>query len=96
MDALPFDLDKLIKICRVNDAAMVGIFGSVPRGKNTSESDIDLMVKFSKRKSLLDIVRIERELSTELGKKVDLLTEAAISPYLRDRILSELKVIYEN
>ena len=96
MNALSFDVDKLIKICRENDAAMVGVFGSTARGDDTSASDIDLMVKFSKRKSLLDIVRIERELSTELGKKVDLLTEAAISPYLRDRILSELKIIYEN
>jgi predicted nucleotidyltransferase len=96
MDKLSFDIDKVIRICRDNDAAMVGVFGSVTRGEDTSESDIDLMVKFSKRKSLLDIVRIERELSTVLGKKVDLLTEAAISPYLRDRILSELKVIYEN
>ena len=96
MNALSFDVDKLIKICRENDAAMVGVFGSTARGDDTSASDIDLMVKFSKRKSLLDIVRIERELSTELGKKVDLLTEAAISPYLRDRILRELQVIYEN
>ena len=96
MNALSFDVDKLIKICRENDAAMIGVFGSTARGDETSASDIDLMVKFSKRKSLLDIVRIERELSTELGKKVDLLTEAAISPYLRDRILSELQVIYEN
>ena len=96
MNALSFDVDKLIKICRENDAAMVGVFGSTARGDDTSASDIDLIVKFSKRKSLLDIVRIERELSTELGKKVDLLTEAAISPYLRDRILRELQVIYEN
>jgi predicted nucleotidyltransferase len=95
MDKLSFDIDKVIRICRDNDAAMVGVLGSVARGEDTSESDIDLMVKFSKRKSLLDIVRIERELSTAIGKKVDLLTEAAISPYLRDRILSELKVIYE-
>lgn len=42
-DALSFDIDKLIKICRVRDAAMVGIFGSVARGEDTSESDIDLM-----------------------------------------------------
>ena len=54
------------------------------------------MIKFSRRKSLLDIVKMERELSTVLGKKVDLLTEDAISPYLRDKVLSELKVIYEN
>jgi predicted nucleotidyltransferase len=96
MDALAFDIDKLIKICRANDAAMVGVFGSVARGEDTVTSDIDLLVKFSSRKSLLDIVKLERKLSMELGKKVDLLTEAAISPYLRDRILSELKVIYEN
>ena len=96
MDSLSFDIDKLIKICRDNDAATVGVFGSVARGEDTSESDIDILVNFSRRKSLLDIVKLERELSTKIGRKVDLLTEAAISPYLRDRILSELKVIYEN
>ena len=96
MVVLSFDIDKLIEICRENDAAMVGVFGSAARGEDTFASDIDLMVKFSRRKSLLDIVKLERELSTVLGKRVDLLTEAAISPYLRDRILSELKVIYEN
>ena len=96
MDAFSFDIGKLIEICRENDAAMVGVFGSVARGEDTLASDLDLLVKFSRRKSLLDIVKLERELSTVLGKKVDLLTEAAISPYLRDKILGELKVIYEN
>ena len=75
---------------------MVGIFGSVARGEETESSDIDLLVKFSKRKSLLEIVKLEREISTALGRKVDLLTEAALSPYLREGILNELKVIYEN
>ena len=96
LGAASFDIDKLIEICLENDAAMVGVFGSVARGEDTSASDIDLMVKFSRRKSLLDIVKLERELSNVLGRKVDLLTEAAISPYLRDRILGELQVIYEN
>ena len=54
MDGLSFDLEKEIKICRENDAAMVGVFGSVARGEDTTASDLDLMVKFSKRKSLLD------------------------------------------
>jgi len=48
------------------------------------------------RKSLLALVRLEREISTALGRKVNLLTEAAISPYPRGRIKSELKVIYES
>jgi len=65
------------------------------RGEATEQSDIDLLVRFSKRKSLLALVRLEREASAVLGRKVDLLTEAAISPYLRDRIKRELRVIYE-
>jgi hypothetical protein len=74
---------------------MIGIFGSTARGEATESSDIDLVVKLSKPKSLLSLVRIERNLSEALGKKVDLLTEGAISPYLKDRILKELMVIYE-
>jgi predicted nucleotidyltransferase len=93
--ALPFETDKLIDICRENDVAMVGLFGSLSRGEGDENSDVDLMVRFSKRKSLLSLVKIEREISTALGRKVDLLTEAAISPYLKDRIMKELMVLYE-
>src|SRR3989442_15415007 len=92
---LPFDTDKLIDICRHNDVARIGVFGSSARGETTADSDIDLLVEFSKRKSLLSLVALEREMSVALGKKVDLLTEAAISPYLRDRILQDLRIIYE-
>ena len=93
--ALPFDISKLIEICRRNDVAKVGIFGSMARGEADTQSDIDLLVEFSKRKSLLALVAVERQLSSALGRKVDLLTEAAISPYLRDRIKRDLRVIYE-
>ena len=94
MKTLPFDTKKLIDICHQNDVAMVGIFGSAARGEATDDSDIDLLVEFSKRKSLLALVALERQLSEALGKKVDLITEAGISPYLRDRIKRDLRVIY--
>ena len=90
----PFDVPRLIDICRQNDVSMVGVFGSMVRGEAKKKSDIDLIVRFSKRKSLLALVRLERELTEALGKKVDLLTEAAISPYLRERILNEMQVVY--
>ena len=92
---LPFDTSKLIEICRNNDVAMIGVFGSVARGEATAQSDIDLLVRFSKDKSLLALVALERQISTALSRKVDLLTEAAISPYIRDRVKRELQVIYE-
>jgi len=90
----PFDVSRMIDICRQNDVSMIGVFGSMARGEARKKSDIDLIVRFSKRKSLLAMVRLERELSEALGRKVDLLTEAAISPYIRDSVLKELKVIY--
>lgn len=65
------------------------------RGEATDQSDIDVLVYFSKPKSLLSVVALERQLSKALARKVDLLTEAAISPYLREKIMSELVVIYE-
>ncbi len=95
MTTFPFDKEKLIQICRDNDVAMVGVFGSMVREEATDESDIDLVVRFSRRKSLIDLVRLERKISEALGRKVDLLTEAAISPYLCDRINQSLQVIYE-
>lgn len=95
MTILPFDTKRLIEICRQNDVSKVGVFGSVARGESNDQSDIDLLVEFSRRKSLLAMVKMERELTTALGRKVDLLTEAAISPYLRERILGDLQIIYE-
>ena len=79
MSTFPFNTDTLVEICRQNDVAMVGVFDSAARGEATDDSDIDLLVEFSKRKSLLKLVALERQLSAALGKKVDLLTEAAIS-----------------
>ena len=90
----PFDLSRMIDICRQNDVSMIGVFGSMARGEAKKKSDIDLIVRFSKRKSLLAMVRLERELSEALNRKVDLLTEAAISPYMRERVMKELKVVY--
>ena len=95
MDTYPFDTRKLIDVCRQNDVVKVGVFGSMVRGESNEQSDIDLIVEFSKRKSLLALVALERQLSRTLGRKVDLLTEAALSPYLHDRIMRELQVIYD-
>lgn len=95
MPTFAFDTNKIIEICRKNDVAKIGVFGSMARGEATETSDIDLLVYFSKRKSLLALVALQRQISTSVGREVDLLTEAALSPYLRDRIKRDLQVIYE-
>ena len=85
---------KLVAILSKYDVQKIGIFGSYAKGVQRTDSDLDVLVNFKNVKSLLTLVRIERELSESIGVKVDLLTEQSVSPYLIDRIKSELKVIY--
>ena len=89
------DVGQIEDICRRNDIAYLGVFGSYARGDFTPESDIDLLVRFSRQKTLLDLVRIEDQLAARLGKPVDLVIEGAVSPYLRDRIMAEVRPVYE-
>jgi predicted nucleotidyltransferase len=85
---------KIVSILIRYRVKKIAIFGSYARGEAKPESDIDILVEFSERKSLLDLVGIEQELTEALGVKADLLTEKSISPYLIDRIKKEMKVIY--
>ena len=94
MKSILLDTNVIAEICRQNDVASLGLFGSVASGEATENSDVDLLVQFSKRKSLLAMLKLERQLSVALGQKVDLVTEAALSPYLRERIKSDLQAIY--
>ena len=91
---IPFDTTILVDICKRNDVTLIGLVGSMARGEATDRSDIDLVVRFAKPKSLIGMITLEQQLAAALGRKVDLLTEAALSPYLRDRILRDLRVIY--
>ena len=80
---------KIIPLLKKNDIVKAGIFGSFARGEQRKGSDVDILIKYRKSKSLLDLVRLERELEMILGKKVDLLTYNSINPLIRDKILSE-------
>ncbi len=89
------DQDSVARVCARNDVARLRLFGSVARGEETPDSDVDLLVEFTRPKGLLALVGLEQELEAALGRKVDLLTPAALSPYLRDQVLAEARVIYE-
>lgn len=81
--------DRIISILMRNGVKRAALFGSVVRGELTEGSDIDLLVEFEGRKSLLDIAGLKLELEDALGRRVDLLTYRSLHPLLRDRILAE-------
>jgi predicted nucleotidyltransferase len=70
----------------------IGVFGSVARDEQTGQSDIDLLVEFSKPVGFITFIRLENFLSEQLGKQVDLVTPDSLKPVIRQDVLSE--VIY--
>ena len=81
--------DDILQIVTQNGASNVRVFGSVARGEAGPESDIDILIELEFGRSLLDLIAIKQDLEELLECKVDVLTEAAISPYLREHILHE-------
>ncbi|MBN1925441.1 MAG: nucleotidyltransferase family protein [Prolixibacteraceae bacterium] len=72
----------------------IAVFGSYARGEQTQESDLDILVKFKKAITLLQLIKFENELSEKLGVKVDLVTEGALkNEKLKKAINKDLSVI---
>jgi predicted nucleotidyltransferase len=69
----------------------IRIFGSVLRGEETPESDIDLLVKVEKGRSLMDLGGFQYYSSELLGRRVDVIMDDSIYHMLRDRILDEAR-----
>ena len=80
---------RLIEVLKRNGVKKAALFGSIARGEAKEKSDIDLIVEFSGRKSLLDLVGLKMEAEHALGRKVDVITYNSIHPLLKDRILNE-------
>ena len=82
-------------MCRANGVSYLAVFGSTARGEDSPKSDLDLIVRFSKRESLVGLIALQREIANAIGRDVDLHTVASISPYLQKSIARDLQVIYE-
>lgn len=83
----------LIDVLRQHEVKRAALFGSIVRGDATEESDIDLLIEFEGRKSLLDLAGLKLDLQEVLSRRVDVLTYKSLHPLLKERILSEQEVI---
>ncbi len=71
-----------------------GVFGSVARGEDRPDSDVDILVKFSGPPTFDSYLRLDDSLRHRLGRDVDLITEGAVNRFLRPYIERDLKIIY--
>lgn len=90
-----YDKHALAGLCRRNGIRRLSLFGSVLKGADRPDSDIDLLVEFEPNNvpGLLGMAAIEAELSDLLGgRRVDLRTPQELSRYFRDEIMRTAEV----
>lgn len=87
---------SLSAFCKKNHIISLALFGSILTSRFQPTSDVDILVKFKKNHipSLFEFIDMETELSSIFGRKVDLKTPNELSPYFKEEVLSQAKVIY--
>lgn len=85
--------EQILKIAEAYGAYNVRVFGSVARGEETPQSDIDFLVDLQPGRSLLDLGGLLYDLQDLLKTDVDVVTENGLRPRIKDKILKEAVAI---
>lgn len=83
--------EEILAIAKEHGIVSVRVFGSVLRGLETPQSDIDFLVEMEEGRNLLDLGGALIKLQDLLDRKVDIITERGLHWYLRDKILKEAR-----
>ena len=87
--------ERIEAFCHANGIRRLALFGSVLRDDFTPQSDVDVLVEFQPWVRVgLAFIRLQDELSSILGRQVDLHTPGSLSKYFRTEVLRELEEIY--
>jgi predicted nucleotidyltransferase len=81
--------EKILTIAKRHGARRVQIFGSLVWGETGKDSDVDFLIELEPGRTLLDVIAIKQDLEDLLQSKVDVVTKSAVSPYIRDEIVSQ-------
>jgi uncharacterized protein len=94
--AIAIPRDAITNFCREHRVRRLSLFGSVLRTDFSPESDIDVLVEFEAGAGvgLFEFAGMRDELAALLGRRVDLLTPASLSPHIRESVLSSSEAIY--
>ena len=89
-------LHIIIETLKPYQPKSIGLFGSVARNEENSDSDIDILFSLYKPIGLFTLSKIHFELEEKLHKKVDLVSENGLSKFIKDKVLKEVRYLYEN
>jgi hypothetical protein len=87
--SIPEVREDICRIATAHGADNVRVFGSAGRGEQDASADLDLLVDMAEGRSLFDLIALSNDLKECLGVEVDVVTEASVSPYMRDRVLGD-------
>lgn len=85
---------KIDEICRESEISYLGLFGSHARGQEKADSDIDLLVRFINPVGYFRLIETENKLKDYFDKDVDLVTENALSEYIKPSVNKYLQTLY--
>ena len=94
---IPLPRDELGALCRRWKIVRLALFGSVLREDFGPDSDVDVLVEFAEdaHPGFFEITDLSDELSALLGgRRIDLVTPAGLSPFLRDRVLESAQTVH--
>lgn len=80
---------EIREIAHKYGAENIRIFGSVARGEENDNSDIDFLVDMKKKPNLLNRIAFMQELEDFLGRKVEVVTVKNLRAYFRDKVIQE-------
>jgi len=93
---LAIDRSAIAAFCRRHHVRRLALFGSAVHGDFRPESDVDVLVEFQRGHTPgFALIGMQDELSEIVGRQVDLRTPECLSRYLRDDVLSQAEVLYE-
>jgi predicted nucleotidyltransferase len=88
-EALPQHRETIRQLVQQAGMANPRVFGSVLRGEDGEDSDLDILVDPAPRASLLAMERLQAQLAQATGVKIDLRTPEEIHLKFREKVLSE-------